>query len=241
MHFFIIFVGTNIKIIKMSSTLDKSVYVAQCKDLGLTKIGISVNPPKRVASLQSTIGAKVEICEWTQILENAREIEAFIKEYFKEFTYDGEWFSLDPRELLYVLPKLPFVISDVVHLFNIGKSPSEISYIIEEGKRVCKYSLSEILKIEQAIQTGHTITNEDKNKYKTKLNQFRLSIEKTESVMRQYPKYPHHKHPTYKVFSDNMVFEYGYRYFRWLNKNEWENGEATVDDYKLLVDGLPTN
>lgn len=83
---------------EMKGMSDKCVYLME-NELGMLKIGISIDPLKRARSLSTGSGLSVKlICYW-KIANPARTTEAYLHRVFQEFRISGEWFkpnSFDP-------------------------------------------------------------------------------------------------------------------------------------------------
>lgn len=71
---------------------DKLLYLAE-SSTGLLKIGISVNPVKRVRQLTTASGTPVTLLGVWDVELNARIVESRMHSIFKDFRLEGEWFS----------------------------------------------------------------------------------------------------------------------------------------------------
>lgn len=88
-------VKNNLRPLYMSNSeglSEKCVYLME-NEVGMLKIGISVDPIKRARSLTMSSGLIVNlVCYW-QIANPARTTEAYLHKIFKENRLNGEWFK----------------------------------------------------------------------------------------------------------------------------------------------------
>ena len=212
----------------MSYVLDKAVYIACCPKKKLTKIGVSQNPHSRMIGLSGAIKEKVVLYGHTRILENYAEIEKFLKNYFKEHRDHGEWFTVTPDEVEYVLVRLPHVISCVELLLLAGKTPEQIATTINYGfKSHKKYDLISIQKIQEIINIDTAnIFDTEPYKYPRITKIFRATKQRKQSVLKKKPKYE----KEYKICFDDVVMEFSCRYFKWINIKEWYEDKTRIMD-----------
>lgn len=71
---------------------DKLLYLAE-SSTGLLKIGISVNPTKRVRQLTTACGVPVTLLGVWDVELNARMVEFKMHKAFEDFRLEGEWFT----------------------------------------------------------------------------------------------------------------------------------------------------
>jgi len=74
------------------------VYVAECQ--GLYKIGYSIRPTSRIASLQTATPFPVTLLG---TIEGGKEVESWWHHHFKAKRVRGEWFALDAADLALLL------------------------------------------------------------------------------------------------------------------------------------------
>ncbi len=75
------------------------VYFLACGDDGPIKIGHSVDPKKRLRSLQTAHHKKLSLLTW---IEGSPDLEAFLHEHFSDERMRGEWFKRSPRLLDFI-------------------------------------------------------------------------------------------------------------------------------------------
>ena len=76
-----------------------AVYLMTCGDF--FKVGISVKPRKRLATIRQCNPVKVELPNlyWLGCVEDAKYAEGKVHERLKEFHVRGEWFRSDGLEM----------------------------------------------------------------------------------------------------------------------------------------------
>ena len=90
--------------------MNRHLYIIQSKQSGAIKIGISKNPKKRLAQLQTGSPFKLKLI---LIIENRADLEKRLHKELSCFrirNYKGEWFSYDS------LPSLPDWIYEKLNL-----------------------------------------------------------------------------------------------------------------------------
>ena len=70
------------------------LYIVKAKG-GLTKIGISTCPKRRIAEIAKATGTPVVKQFISPACLNAREIEHHLHQHFAEYRQEGEWFAID--------------------------------------------------------------------------------------------------------------------------------------------------
>jgi Meiotically up-regulated gene 113 len=80
------------KIPKVSKDKPQDVYIIQCPETLRIKIGISNNPHRRLAQIQTNYPCPLSIVRIITT-ENARRLEASLHELLDEFRLQGEWFD----------------------------------------------------------------------------------------------------------------------------------------------------
>jgi hypothetical protein len=77
------------------------LYMIHCAETGLTKIGITDNPRRRIAEITGTCAFELElIALWTLPKNLARGFEMHIHEALSDFRHHGEWFKMDREDLV---------------------------------------------------------------------------------------------------------------------------------------------
>lgn len=74
------------------------VYLIRSHETGYYKIGISNDPYKRVAQLQTGSAVKLELIHCF-LCEDAEQTEAFLHDKFSDKRLMGEWFSLNDSDV----------------------------------------------------------------------------------------------------------------------------------------------
>lgn len=111
----------------MAFKKNKCVYVMYNEDYGLTKIGISNNPKKRLATIKTATGCDVKLYEHTFPLINYADIEIFLHLEFGESRVRGEWFKINPYVICENIKALPLVDDEFSKLFKEGASIEEMA------------------------------------------------------------------------------------------------------------------
>ena len=78
------------------------IYFIKAERLGYIKIGISVNPIKRLQQLQASLLDNIELLTYTF---GDRETEKYLHKRFSKFNYKNEWF-LPEKEILSLITKI---------------------------------------------------------------------------------------------------------------------------------------
>jgi len=81
----------------MANKNKECVYIISNMKSGLVKIGVSINPEKRMKSLQCQCGQKLFVWHKTIPINCAYELESMLHRHFAEYRTYGEWFKLDKR------------------------------------------------------------------------------------------------------------------------------------------------
>lgn len=75
------------------------IYMIYCEETGLTKIGITDNPKRRIREISSDCAFDVELlATWIVSKELSRGFEAMLHEAFSYCRHHGEWFKIDAPE-----------------------------------------------------------------------------------------------------------------------------------------------
>lgn len=85
------------------------------------KIGISRNIKARISHLSNSSGVKLELVYTTPPYSNASFIEHYTHVQFKENRLVGEWFSIDPNEVIKFLKETEANIADINEIADIYK------------------------------------------------------------------------------------------------------------------------
>ena len=85
------------------------VYIALSEN-GLVKIGRSVDPYKRLKTLQNTTGHIFTKIFLTDLIFNFSKIENQMHRYFKDFKKQGEWFEIKFEVAVKKIKQLDFII-----------------------------------------------------------------------------------------------------------------------------------
>lgn len=83
-----------------------NVYIIQLGDTDIYKIGISIDPDKRLKQLQSKSPIPLNLL-WTNFGHDYKSIEKFIHYWFKDKRVRGEWFKLSSEDILYITETYP--------------------------------------------------------------------------------------------------------------------------------------
>ena len=92
---------------------DKLLYLAENSN-GLLKIGISVNPYRRIRELSTASGVPVTLLGVWDVELNVRVVEAKLHKVFKDFRLEGEWFSKNAFTIEEFEAKIPCVSSKIL-------------------------------------------------------------------------------------------------------------------------------
>lgn len=87
------------------------IYMLYCPETGLTKLGITDNPKRRIREIARDCAFEVELLAvWLVPEELARGYEAHLHGSFTYCRHHGEWFKLDrqERDELSSMPSLRF-------------------------------------------------------------------------------------------------------------------------------------
>ena len=81
----------------MTKKKKECVYIISTMKAGLIKIGVSVNPEKRMKSLQCSCGQKLFVWHHSIPIDCAYELESMLHRYFAEYRTYGEWFTVGKK------------------------------------------------------------------------------------------------------------------------------------------------
>lgn len=84
----------------MKKQENKSLYVGKHNYSTLSKVGVSIEPIKRLKGLTNYVGAEILLYYESPILDNWAEVERMVLDNFKEFRKGGEWINKEPEEII---------------------------------------------------------------------------------------------------------------------------------------------
>lgn len=84
----------------------KSIYVMKSSFSPMVKVGVSQQPEKRLNILSSSSGLPLKILYRTDLIKNSYRIESMVIEHFKEHNTKGEWFTINPKEIINYIESL---------------------------------------------------------------------------------------------------------------------------------------
>jgi Rha family phage regulatory protein len=74
------------------------------------KIGVAQDVYKRLKQLQTGAGIELELIYQSLICSNAFSIEKNVHSHFEEYRTFGEWFKINPEEVIYFLEQQNFIL-----------------------------------------------------------------------------------------------------------------------------------
>ena len=84
------------------------IYLVRADGTDRYKIGKSINPTKRLSSLQTSSPYRLSLLAKTQVADMKKE-EAFLHDYFQDNRVTGEWFELTPKRVEEVIWKMEVI------------------------------------------------------------------------------------------------------------------------------------
>ena len=137
----------------------KNVYLICNKYLGLTKIGISHNPKKRLVALETCAGVDLELFYHTLPCENSEIIEKEMHRIFKKDKANGEWFYTDKHILKQQLDSMELIIPRFVSLYIEGVSINKIAERYEVSRQYIQKLLKQSCVIDKKEVPNKFITS----------------------------------------------------------------------------------
>ena len=86
------------------------VYIIKNLDSSNIKIGVGSNPSKRLKQLQTGSDSELELIYQSYVCSNAFDIENLMHNKFKENHIRGEWYKINPDEVIKELEKQNYVL-----------------------------------------------------------------------------------------------------------------------------------
>lgn len=136
----------------------KSLYVATHDYTSLTKVGVAVEPMKRLSQLKSQSGAELKIYYESPLLDNFLKIEVKVLDYFKDKRICGEWVNESPEEIIKYIKTLETDFNSVEYTcLNCLYE----NYTGEEVKEINRYTVGD------TVKTLHNLSETDLGIYIT--------------------------------------------------------------------------
>lgn len=86
------------------------IYIIKNPDNDRIKIGVSNNVEKRIATLETGAGTKLDLIYKSLVCSNAFNIERDVHKYFEEYRIFGEWFSVNENEVINFLEQQEYIL-----------------------------------------------------------------------------------------------------------------------------------
>lgn len=102
--------------IKEENKVEQRIYIAEFSD-ATVKIGISINPDRRVHCLATQKGAFLKRYAFSECDKRASKIEKMMHENFKESRINGEYFSISFED---AISKLKEIIGENISIAKVG-------------------------------------------------------------------------------------------------------------------------
>ena len=86
------------------------IYVIKNPENDRVKIGVSNNVEKRLKTLETGAGTKLDLVYQSIICSNAFDIENTVHKHFQEYRVFGEWFEIDVNKVINYLEKQEYIL-----------------------------------------------------------------------------------------------------------------------------------
>jgi hypothetical protein len=108
------------------------LYIVKSKH-GLTKIGRSACPKRRITEIAKATGTPVVKRFISPLCLNAQEIERQLHEHFAEYRQEGEWFAVDFQTVVDEAKKQEFQTDEPNKLMPFEFDSSKLRIVLDEN------------------------------------------------------------------------------------------------------------
>lgn len=115
----------------MKKQESKSLYVGKHDYSSLCKVGVSVEPIKRLKGLTNYVGAEIALYYESPLLDNWAEIEKTVLIHFKEFRTGGEWINKSPEEIISYIKSIEYKFNNNEYVELSQRIEREYEIIVE--------------------------------------------------------------------------------------------------------------
>ena len=107
------------------------LYIVKSKH-GLTKIGCSACPKRRITEIAKATGTPVVKRFISPLCLNAQEVERYLHKHFAEFRQEGEWFDIDFQMAVDEAKKQTFKTEEPGNLLTFEFEANQLRTMVDE-------------------------------------------------------------------------------------------------------------